>query len=520
MTSLHAPIYEALKRHANSKPVSFHVPGHQNGQVLHQGDIPYINEEIKNTYASIMEIDVTELSSTDDLHHPEGAIQEAQLLAAATFHAEETFLLVGGSTSGNLALLLTVCDPGDLIIVQRNVHKSIINGLRLSGARAVFVTPQSDESSGLAVIPSMKHIEEALRRYPDAKAVILSNPNYYGIGADLTPYAEVIHRYGLPLLVDEAHGAHYGLHPELPRSAMQAGADAAVQSTHKTLPALTMGAMLHIQGDRINRERLKQVLAVIQSSSPSFPIMASLDISRAMIDSHGASLFDQALNHSRVFRRWLNESDLYLQEATPSTDRNDITLNGEPQELGHRYQYDPLRLVLHDRTGNLSGRQLQKLLEEQGCWAEMSDPTYVVLLIGLGTSHEHIERLKAAIRRIHEIASTTMLKLEARPGLNRTEAAISLKAGTWDRVDDISEPVPFAGGWYRNYTSIRLPMKEAIGRRAAEMVVPYPPGIPLLYVGERITSSAAAELVRLAASGVTFQGASDPRMETIAVFED
>ncbi|GBG08436.1 hypothetical protein PAT3040_03017 [Paenibacillus agaridevorans] len=465
-----------------------------------------------------MGIDVTELSSTDDLHHPEAAIQEAQILAAQSFHAEKTFFLIGGSTSGNLAMLLAVCDPGDLVIVQRNVHKSVINGLKLAGASAVFVSPQRDAGSGLAVIPSLSGIEEALQRHPQAKAVFLSNPNYYGMGELLNRYAETAHQYGVPLLVDEAHGAHYGQHREFPRSAMQAGADAAVQSTHKTLPALTMGAMLHIQGNRINLDRLKQALAIVQSSSPSFPIMASLDISRAMMASLQEELFQPALAHARSFRAWLKAARMFLQEAAFT----DVTVNskhdGSEKIKLTSPQRDPLRIVLHDSTGTLTGKQLQQLLEEKGCWAEMSDNVYVVLLIGIGTGDEHMERLRDSITFIHQAIVSEM-----------DDSALNMKRSAKEEVEsrhavwaatELEEPVSFGGGWYRNQPSVRLPLRDAIGRRVAEMVVPYPPGIPLLYAGERLTIAMADEIERLASGRANFQGAVDSGMGTIAVYEE
>ncbi|MHA6481580.1 aminotransferase class I/II-fold pyridoxal phosphate-dependent enzyme [Paenibacillus sp. strain BS8-2] len=512
MKPFHAPLYEALIKHTRSKPVSFHVPGHQNGEIWRSDDIISQSfDEMAEIFGHIMTVDVTELSSTDDLHHPEAAIKEAQHLAAKQFSADATYFLVGGSTAGNLAMLLTVCDPGDLVIVQRNVHKSVINGLRLSGATAIFLAPQLDNGTGLAVIPSVDQIQSALLKYPSAKAVLLSNPNYYGVGADLRPYAEMTHRFGIPLLVDEAHGAHYGQHSELPRSAMQGGADAAVQSTHKTLPTLTMGAMLHIRGNRINRDRLEQALAMVQSSSPSFPIMATLDISRAMMTTLGAALFQSALHQAQDLRTWLGERNLLIKEVA-----------GDSVKLVNdkHWQRDPLRIVIYDAAGVLSGHELRKLLEDRGCWAEMSDSMYVVLLIGIGTGHEQMERLKDAFLSIHH----DQIQVAARTEDKRIETKInpsSISDGViWEECEAISEPVVFGGGWYRKERSVRIPVTEAAGKRVAEMVIPYPPGIPLLIEGEVLTEAKIAQLGRLASTGANFQGARDPEMNTIAVYID
>lgn len=538
MKPLYAPIYEALMKHASGNPASFHVPGHQNGHIwgklvsMHQDEKPL--SDMIQTYSEIMTIDVTELSSTDDLHHPEASIKEAQQMAARTYHADETYFLIGGSTSGNLAMLLAVCDPGDTVIVQRNVHKSVINGLRLAGATAVFVASRLEARSGLAVTPSVAQIKKALHEYPMAKAVFLSSPNYYGLGAELERYAEVVHRFNIPLLVDEAHGAHYGQHPELPRSAMQSGADVAVQSTHKTLPALTMGAMLHVRGNRVNRERLQQALALVQSSSPSFPIMASLDISRAMITSFGENLFQSAIGYARELVSWMDETDLLIRAVTSGSDlqlasRESSSIIEVDNHVS--WQRDPLRIVLRDATGQLSGHQIKKLLEQWGCWAEMSDSEYVVLLIGVGTSLEHIELLKQALQAIHnqlkqkgEPSGTrhASLPLDHLRGIERDEAfkpsdAIPLMA---EDSDEMGEPVCFGGGWYQAKPSVRISIKDAVGRRSAEMVVPYPPGIPVLYAGERISLSIVNQLMRLASKGANFQGSIDPRMDTIAVYTD
>ncbi|MEC0200985.1 aminotransferase class I/II-fold pyridoxal phosphate-dependent enzyme, partial [Paenibacillus taichungensis] len=261
-----------------------------------------------SAFLEMMRLDVTEISGTDDLHHPEGVILEAQQLAADCFGAEESFFLVGGSTSGNLSLLLTVCnEPNSLVLVQRNVHKSIIHGLMLAGARAVFLEPWVDPTSGLAVMPSLETVQAAVQAHSEAKGVLVTLPNYYGMGTDLKPIAEVCHEAGMPLLVDEAHGAHYGQHPDLPASALSCGADGVVQSTHKMLSAFTMGAMLHVQGTRLNRSLLRQRLAMVQSSSPSYPVMASLDLARRLLHTQGANAFTAGLAAVDAFKRGLAE---------------------------------------------------------------------------------------------------------------------------------------------------------------------------------------------------------------------
>ncbi len=459
--------------------------------------MPGIPDAARRMLETVMNIDVTELSITDDLHEPTGMIDEAQRLAARTFGAEQTFFLVGGSTAGNLAMLLSVCEPGDLIIVQRNAHKSVLNGLKLAGAKAVFMMPARDVASGLNIVPQLSHLEDALNRYPEAKAVFLTNPSYYGLSVDLRAYVDLIHRHGKMLLVDEAHGAHYGLHPAFPPSALLAGADAVVQSTHKTLPALTMGAMLHVQGEQIDRTALRESLRMIQSSSPSYPIMASLDITRAMIDFYGGTaLFQQGLATAAAFRHWIIEQDQYrLVEMTEDSS----------------IQTDPLRIVLCDSSGKLTGFELQKQLERFRCYAEMADSRYVVLLFGMAASADDAARLQQALLAIAIASDSNKSITSTRPQEKPVITEIPYQ---------ISEPVLFGRlGARRNghNDSQRVNLEEAVGRKAAEAVIPYPPGIPLLYEGELITFEAVAAIRQLVNDGARCQGAADPTMQTIAV---
>ncbi|MGI2298009.1 aminotransferase class I/II-fold pyridoxal phosphate-dependent enzyme [Paenibacillus sp. GXUN7292] len=508
MTLLNAPLYKKLKEHAAAKPVSFHVPGHRNGEAL--AELTVETDYLLEALQTVMKLDVTELSSTDDLHDPQGAIREAQQLAAKTFGAEHTFFLVGGSTSGNLAILLSVCDYDDIVIVQRNVHKSIINGLKLAGAKAVFVSPQIDEQTGLATIPSVEAISQALEAYPTAKAVFLTNPNYYGIGFKLNQWANAVHAYNIPLLIDEAHGAHYSRHPELPTSALAAGADAVVQSTHKTLPALTMSAMLHIQGNRLNVHKIQQTLAMIESSSPSFPLLVSLDISRAMIDQAGQQLLEQSIRTANELRSWLQQRNGAIQAVQ-------LDCHNKIEQLSNKSdckQTDPLRVLLYDRTYANSGFELQIMLEENNCWIEMSDAKYCVLIVSIGMGIDSIDPLKQAITIIEEKIACQV----SQHTMNRSKQAEQLQnEGSWELT--ISKPVVFRRSLNTAQVVISITLEDAEGFEAAEQIIPYPPGIPLLYEGEKWTRSLIHQVSRLAKAGARFQNASDAEMKTVLVYE-
>lgn len=506
MNRLRKPLFDALIRRLDHNPLSFHVPGHKNGRLFHAEPVsPIEGDDIFATYKTwfemIMRLDVTELSDTDDLHQPEGIIAEAQQLAAECFGAEETYFLVNGSTAGNLSMLLTACGPGDLVIMQRNVHKSVLNGLRLAGARAVFVMPELEPRTGQMTVPRLDTLAEALKRYPDAKAVFLSSPNYYGAAVDLRPYAEAAHMHRIPLLVDEAHGAHYGFHRAFPTNAMQAGADVVVQSAHKTLPALTMGAMLHVQGSRLDRGLLKKALSAVQSSSPSYPIMASLDIARAMVDRYGESLFRDGLEAAKIFREWISGQDSALEV---------VEADG-----GSGYKQDPLRVVLRDGSGTVPGYTLQRELESHGCWPELADERHVVLLFGAFTTPADVERLIQACASIVQdcrIPERNESKEKDRePDRNRT---------VWYSDDEaISLPVSFQFHMKTRQKVKTVVLHQATGYESAETIIPYPPGIPLLYEGERITPAIVERLDTLSRHRARCQGASDPTLRTINVFD-
>ncbi|MGN7457909.1 aminotransferase class I/II-fold pyridoxal phosphate-dependent enzyme [Paenibacillus pasadenensis] len=507
------PIVDMLQRHAAARPLSFHVPGHK-GIARSLAASERWNDESDDGAPSflaalggLLPMDVTELSDTDDLHDPSGAIEQGQQLAARRFGAEETAFLVGGSTAGNLALLLGCTGPGDIVLVQRNVHKSVLNGIRLSGAEAVFLEPRIETASGLTELPELAAVEQALRSWPQAKALFLSTPSYYGWSRDLHPYAELVHRTGCLLLVDEAHGAHYGLHPSLPSGALQAGADAVVQSTHKTLHAMTMGAMLHMQGERLDRRKVKAMLAALQSSSPSYPIMASLDLARGLLDEHGEEWFAPGLEAAAAIRSGIRRSARWgLAE--------DLLEDGE-------IRTDPLRLVVHDRLGGIQGFELLRQLEERGIWAEMADESYVVLLVGARTGIEEAERLLAALAELEALVDEGLSaverafgRAEARDDESDTdsEQAHGAEAASGDDAEAGSNEAAFL---FSKPTRLErfppeeretelVPLLEAAGRISAETIIPYPPGIPLVLEGEPLTDRAIASMQRL--KEARFQG--------------
>ncbi|WP_434813513.1 aminotransferase class I/II-fold pyridoxal phosphate-dependent enzyme [Bacillus halotolerans] len=461
---MNTPLYHALIQHARRNSHSFHVPGHHNGDVFF--------DEAKTIYNPLLTIDLTELSGLDDLHHPSGVIKEAQDLVSQLYGSAESFFLVNGTTVGNLAMILSVCDPGDTILIQRNCHKSVFHAVDLAGAEPVYLAPDIDEIMHVPTHVPLDTIKEALKAYPNAKGLVLTNPTYYGHSADLTEIISEAHQYGIPVLVDEAHGAHFVLGEPFPASALQMGADIVVQSAHKTLPAMTMGSYLHLNSNKIERNRVADYLNRLQSSSPSYPIMASLDLARAyvqhMIEEQKLS---DVLQHIQSIKQTF-DSLAYAAPVEPANQR--ITM-------------DPLKLTIRSKCGH-SGFTLQKILERVNIFTELADENQVLLVLPLG-GKQRID--SETIKKIdHEIEKTPSDQMNV--------------PAEWEAQPITVMPYPkkVLNTLQKEYVGF----DKAAGRLNAEDVIPYPPGIPMIMAGERITRESVQKLSRLISMKTHVQG--------------
>ncbi|XTZ20125.1 MAG: aminotransferase class I/II-fold pyridoxal phosphate-dependent enzyme, partial [cyanobacterium endosymbiont of Rhopalodia fuxianensis] len=294
------PLVDALRTSIAQKNVAFHAPGHKQGQ-----GIPQSLEKLLGK--TVFTADLPELPELDNLFAPSGVIQKAQELAAEAFGAENTWFLVNGSTCGIVAAILATCNPGDKIILPRNIHQSAIAGLILSGAVPIFLNPYYDPLWDLSYSITPNSLKQVLEENSDVKAVMIVYPTYHGICGDIKSIAELTHRQGIPLLVDEAHGGHFTFHQDLPPCALSMGADLTVQSTHKVLGAMTQAAMLHLQGTRIDPQKISRALQLIESTSPSYLLLASLDAARQQMALHGKELLDKTLEFSRKARQQLSK---------------------------------------------------------------------------------------------------------------------------------------------------------------------------------------------------------------------
>jgi arginine/lysine/ornithine decarboxylase len=463
----HAPLYEALIKHTQNMKWSFHVPGHKNGLIFEKTAKPF--------FQPVLPFDATELTGLDDLHHPEGAILEAQELLSSFYKVKKSYFLIGGSTSGNLAMILSSFLPDDVVLVQRNCHKSVLNGLELAGVKPVFLSPEIDESGGFPIGVSIDTVRATIESYPEFKGIILTNPNYYGMQQGIEDIAEFIHAHNSIVLVDEAHGAHFGL-KKMPQSAIHRGADIVVQSAHKTLPALTMGAFLHVNSERVDEYRLSQALQMVQSSSPSYLIMASLDLSRQYMGNLSEEDLESITLQAEEFRVFIDSLHHLHTVKTPAAG----------------YVIDPLKLTVQSDK-EISGFELQNLFEQEGLFTELADDRNVLFILPLG----RINRLKELKEVFYEISQ----KLSCYK--DRTEAIQSIS---------LFPPVSTLEISYRDMKRLRVklvPLENSEGYIAAQAVIPYPPGIPLIAKGEKITLESIHHYLFLKEKGTRFQGISE-----------
>lgn len=520
------PIYEALRRMAQRSPARFHVPGHKGGT--------FFPQEALHIFAPLLQLDLTELPGLDDLHDPRGIIAQAQELAAEVFHADRTYFLVGGSTVGNLAMILGTIDRGDQVFVARHSHRSVFHALSMAEAEAIILEPEICPRFQVPLGVSESCFEQALRHYPQAKAIILTYPNYYGQALDIEPIIRLAHERNMLVLVDEAHGAHFGQDECLPRSAMQLGADVSVQSTHKMLASMTMTSMLHIKGERVSRPDIEACLHRLQSSSPSYPLLASLDLARAALARMKPEDWHQALDAYRHLRERLHEAGWTVSAAgtaggVSEQDTSSMAPVGGPEKLRPKTGtvcHDPFKLIIRAPEG-WHGFQLQQKLFEENIAVELADPTQILLTLPLAPQISWHDRLLQALDKIRH-GRNGALEVDARKPLPRpVESAPGDKCS--DACSDQASHVTMAkdGPRWRVLQMKRISLEdveeidlsEAAGRLSAEMLVPYPPGVPLLIPGEEVDKQCVARIRLLQDQGAYFQGKRVGRWTKLKVFK-
>ncbi|MGY4691908.1 aminotransferase class I/II-fold pyridoxal phosphate-dependent enzyme [Salibacterium sp. K-3] len=455
------PIVEALQQHAEALPDSFHVPGHKNGAVQ-----PEYAQKILSAAASF---DQTELPGLDDLHDPDGIIAGAQQLTADVYGSRAAFFLVGGSTAGNLIMILAALQEGDMVFVQRDTHKSIINGLRLVKAQPVFLEPEYDETSGLSMGLGFHTVQQAFRSYPEAAGLIVNRPGYHGWTSSIRSIIEEAKKHGAVVLADEAHGAHLPAADFFPKSAVSLGADLVVHSAHKTLPALTMTGYLHVGwSSRITAAEVQETASMIESSSPSYLLLASLDAARKYL--YDLKQIDDAVLHAQ-----LEQTKQALLHAGGLEERH------PPPHVGT----DPLKVVVQAPKGH-TGWALQQYLEKEQVFTELADEAHVVFFLSFQPlSTKTLERIERGTARLHH----------ENPAVYSGSSARSLPSFGMQRMP---EDWHQAGKGQREVRAVR----KAEHEKAAVDIIPYPPGIPLFLKGEMLTGKRYTYLLeRLEQSG-------------------
>ncbi|GAB2563816.1 aminotransferase class I/II-fold pyridoxal phosphate-dependent enzyme [Gracilibacillus alcaliphilus] len=465
-----APLYEAVRTFIERDPISFHVPGHKHGQVFSQ--------QAKAELQSMLKWDLTELNGLDDLHAPEGAIAAAQQLAADWFQSKQSYFLINGSTVGNLAMILAACQAGDQVFVQRNCHKSILHGMELAGVQPIFLPPAYDFEKQRYTAPSTNMMKQALNDYPEIKAMILTYPDYFGDIFPLKVLIETAHANDITVLIDEAHGCHFSL-PFVPvPSAGELGADIVVQSAHKMTPSLTMSAFLHVYTDRVPMKKVSYYLQMLQSSSPSYPLMVSLDLARCYLANYTSTQYQTALDYIAAVRSNL--------EAAPYWD---IETNDDPFKL-------TLRIKEHLRSSDV-----QALFEEEYIYFELSTDRHLLFIFGLEPTFP-LDGLQKKLERIkHRLKGLKHAKIEVSHLFFQ------------DRI------APLALS-YHHMQALDVKWctwEEAAGQIAAEAIIPYPPGIPLIAKGERIEAATIKKIKQLFQLNIGFQPSH--RQEGIYIFD-
>ncbi|CDE43205.1 orn/Lys/Arg decarboxylase major region [Clostridium sp. CAG:411] len=473
------PLHEALEKHRLERMAHFDVPGHKGGRG---------NKELKYFLGEqTLKLDVNSMKPLDNLCHPVSVIKEAQQLTAQAFGAKEAFFIVNGTTAAVQAMIMSTCKSGEKVIMPRNVHRSAINALVVCGAVPVYVNPGINKQLGIPLGMSVKDVEQAIIENPDAKAVMVNNPTYYGICSDLRKIVEMAHAHGIRVLVDEAHGTHFYFGEHMPVSAMQAGADMAAISMHKTGGSLTQSSLL-LCGENVNTDYVRQVINLTQTTSGSYLLMSSLDIARKNLSLHGKEMFQKTVDFAEYAREEINKLGGYYAFAQELEDGDTV------------YAFDPTKLSVHTRDIGLAGIEVYDLLrDDYGIQIEFGDIGNILAIISSGDRNLEIERLISALSEIKRLHSKDVTGMFDHEYINPKVV------------------MPPQTAFYAEKRM--LPIMESAGEVCAEFVMCYPPGIPILAPGELITEEILKYTDYAKKKGCFMTGTQDMSIEHIQVVE-
>lgn len=463
-------VTQFLLEHAGKQPISFHMPGHKGSDLYRElGYGAFLDH--------FLDCDITEIPGADNLFQMEGIIEETTEKYRKLYHTVRSYLLINGTSGGLIAAILASVPQGKKLVMARNCHKSVFNGVALGNITPVYAYPSMVEEYGISGAVSPEEIERCLKENPEAEAVILPSPNYYGICSDISAIADIVHQYGKVLIVDQAHGAHLKFMSGMPHAAEECGADIVVNSTHKTLASFTQSAVLNLCSGRVEQYVLEDKLQAVQSTSPSYLLMASLDINAEILLQHGTRLFKEWEDNVAWFYGASAEiPGLRLMEI-PGLDRTKINIDMS------RY--------------GLDGNELEKLLMQEGIFAELVTGDILMCMTGIGNTAEDFRSLLGALQKIAESRCLRTVKGFRDDGVG---------AALWMKRRDL-HPIP--------EKKQLMPLAESVGMICGSSIIPYPPGIPFLCPGEEIGQAEAAYIKALRSRGEKVIGI-DEKLRVVA----
>ena len=479
MDQSRAPIHEALEKFRKKRVVPFDVPGHKRGRG---------NKELKDFLGeTCVGIDVNSMKPLDNLCHPVSVIKEAEQLAAEAFGAAHAFLMVGGTTSAVQSMVLAVCKRGDKIILPRNVHRSVINAMVLCGAVPVYVNPDVDQKLGIALGMKVSQVEEAIKENPDAVAIFVNNPTYYGICSDIRSIVKLAHDNDMYVLADEAHGTHFYFGDNLPIDAISAGADMAAVSMHKSGGSLTQSSILLI-GKEMHEGYVRQIINLTQTTSASYLLLSSLDISRRNLALRGKEIFAQVMDLAEYARKEISNIGGYYAYSSDMINHDSI------------YDFDKTKLSIYTLDIGLAGIEVyDKLRDEYEIQIEFGDMGNILAYLSIGDRKQDIERLASSLAEIKRLNSRGKEGLMPHEYIS-PELAVSPQAAFYADKE-------------------QLDLQETSGRICSEFLMCYPPGIPILAPGEMITNRILDYIIYAKEKGCSITGPEDPDINKLNVLK-
>ncbi|RDY25367.1 aminotransferase class I/II-fold pyridoxal phosphate-dependent enzyme [Romboutsia weinsteinii] len=465
-------VINKIKQLVDENLISFHVPGHKLGKIydsLGYGDI------VKNIY----KMDTTEIPGTDNLLSPEDIIKDSQINASKVFKSKSTYYLVNGSTCGIQSAIMSVCDPKDKLIVNRDCHQSVINGCILGDIDPIYIKPQINKDINVVQGIRTEDAIEIIDSNVDSKAILLTYPTYYGMTYDLKSICKYAHSKDIVVIVDEAHGAHLGLSNKLPKTALEEGADIVIQSTHKTLPAFTQSSMIHVQGDRIDENRLLSILRIVESSSPSYMLISSLELATDIYNKYGRDLMDKVLmNIENLKLKFKNNKYIEIYDTDDKT-----------------------KIFISLKNIGIGGYELEDILrEEYNIQVELSNPYGVLLISTIGNDKEDFISLETALDDITNRYKGNKIYEDIKYPINIPTKVLTPREA-----------------FYKVKKSVKI--YESIGKICGEYIIPYPPGISLLSPGEIITEEIIDYIRMCHKKGMNVNGIKDSNLEFIQIID-